>query len=75
MQYNKNIVRSNTLPWESRACNFVKTAFHYATVCSPFTPPCPVFSQGERFNATISVTSIENLRTNQSSAAFVIFKK
>lgn len=40
--YNKNIVKSNGQPRESRACNFVKTAFHNATVHSPCTPPCPV---------------------------------
>lgn len=47
--YNKNIVRSK--PWESRACNSVKAAFHHAIVCSPCTPPCPV-SMGEEFDAT-----------------------
>lgn len=60
--YNKNIVRSNRQPWESRAYNFVKTAFHHATVCSPYTPPCPVpmwFSQGKTFNSTVPVTFIE----------------
>lgn len=71
--YNKNIVRSNTQPWESRVCNFAKTAFHHAIVCSSCTLPCPAsmwFTQGEKFNATVPIISIESLRTNQSSAAF-----
>lgn len=72
--YNKNTVRSNTQPWESRACNFVKAAFPHATVCSPCTPPCLV-SMGEKFDTTVPVTSIESLRTNQSCVAFATFKK
>lgn len=77
--YNKNIVNSNDSHGKVGLVTLSKLLFIMQQFILLVHLPALCLSmwlfQGENFNATIPATSIECLRTNQSSAAFATFKK